>query len=136
MEKVRRGGATVNALNSVVLIKQAKAGKQGPPLSAIDRKRAEHALEAAWVAEKLLWEEETTTEFPALKAGVEVWAKAVSREAPRVLHLLRRTPGPHMVLNHLKWPVIIGLVQQLREELMVRVLQGLADKTKEDATRR
>lgn len=94
MEKEQRGGTTVNHYNSAVQLKRRKVEPERASGNAIARRRAEQSLEDAWDELRARWEAATNVEFPALNAGLKIWAKAVTKEELRVLPLLRSTQVP------------------------------------------
>ncbi|KAF1333154.1 hypothetical protein FI667_g3024, partial [Globisporangium splendens] len=81
------------------------------------------------------WKQETKCPFPLLSSNHDVWTQAALNEWERMLAMLKASPGPHHVLNHLRGPTLVDLTQVLRKQVVEEGLKRLSYRTDQAETR-
>ncbi|KAF1317704.1 Rxlr effector protein, partial [Globisporangium splendens] len=100
-----------------------------------ETKRPRATLQEHWEGFQEQWKQETKCPFPLLSSNRDVWAQAALNEWERILAMLKTSPGPHHVLNHLSGPTLVDLTQVLREQVIEEGLKRLVHRTDQVETR-
>lgn len=138
MQRAVEGAHTINLYNPNVLLKKNRTIKrtlaaEGNTIQ--ERKATERLLEEHWESYQPEWNQEPTCSFPTLSARPEVWSKAAVCEWERIFEMLRASPGPHYILNHLRVPILVDLTQALREQVIEAGLHRLSLSSEEAETK-
>ncbi|KAF1314920.1 Rxlr effector protein, partial [Globisporangium splendens] len=99
------------------------------------RRDLERTLQEHWEGFQEQWKQETKCSFPLLSSNRDVWTQAALNEWERILAMLKTSPGPHHVLNHLSGPTPVDLTQVLREQVIEEGLKRLVHRTDQAETR-
>ncbi|KAF1328106.1 Rxlr effector protein, partial [Globisporangium splendens] len=99
------------------------------------RRDLERTLQEHWEGFQEQWKQETKCPFPLLSSNHNVWTQAALNEWERILAMLKTSPGPHHVLNHLRGPTLVDLTQVLREQVIEEGLKRLLYRTDEAETK-
>ncbi|KAF1333494.1 Rxlr effector protein, partial [Globisporangium splendens] len=99
------------------------------------RRDLERTLQEHWEGFQEQWKQETKCPFPLLSSNHDVWTQAALNEWERILAMLKTSPGPHHVLNHLRGPTLVDLTQVLREQVIEEGLKRLLYRTDEAETK-
>ncbi|KAF1316144.1 hypothetical protein FI667_g15611, partial [Globisporangium splendens] len=99
------------------------------------RRDLERTLQEHWEGFQEQWKQETKCSFPLLSSNRDVWTQAALNEWERILAMLKTSPGPHHVLNHLSGPTLVDLTQVLREQVIEEGLKRLSYRTDQAETR-
>ncbi|KAF1313252.1 hypothetical protein FI667_g17537, partial [Globisporangium splendens] len=99
------------------------------------RRDLERTLQEHWEGFQEQWKQETKCPFPLLSSNRDVWAQAALNEWERILAMLKTSPGPHHVLNHLSGPTLVDLTQVLRGQVIEEGLKRLSYRTDQAETR-
>ncbi|KAF1324648.1 Rxlr effector protein, partial [Globisporangium splendens] len=99
------------------------------------RRDLERTLQEHWEGFQEQWKQETKCPFPLLSSNRDVWTQAALNEWERILAMLKTSPGPHHVLNHLSGPTLVDLTQVLREQVIEEGLKRLVHRTDQAKTR-
>ncbi|KAF1313221.1 hypothetical protein FI667_g17582, partial [Globisporangium splendens] len=99
------------------------------------RRDLERTLQEHWEGSQWQWKQETKCPFPLLSSNRDVWTQAALNEWERILAMLKTSPGPHHVLDHLSGPTLVDLTQVLREQVIEEGLKRLSYRTDQAETR-
>ncbi|KAF1313870.1 Rxlr effector protein, partial [Globisporangium splendens] len=99
------------------------------------RRDLERTLQEHWEGFQEQWKQETKCPFPLLSSNRDVWTQAALNEWERILAMLKTSPGPHHVLNHLSGPTPVDLTQVLRGQVIEEGLKRLSYRTDQAETR-
>ncbi|KAF1314487.1 Rxlr effector protein, partial [Globisporangium splendens] len=99
------------------------------------RRDLECTLQEHWEGFQEQWKQETKCPFPLLSSNRDVWTQAALNEWERILAMLKMSPGPHHVLNHLSGPTLVDVTQVLREQVIEEGLKRLVHRTDQAETR-
>ncbi|KAF1318298.1 Rxlr effector protein, partial [Globisporangium splendens] len=99
------------------------------------RRDLERTLQEHWEGFQEQWKQETKCSFPLLSSNRDVWTQAALNEWERILAMLKTSPGPHHVLNHLSGPTLVDLTQVLRGQVIEEGLKRLSYRTDQAETR-
>ncbi|KAF1319585.1 hypothetical protein FI667_g13061, partial [Globisporangium splendens] len=99
------------------------------------RRDLERTLQEHWEGFQEQWKQETKCPFPLLSSNRDVWTQAALNEWERILAMLKTSPWPHHVLNHLSGPTLVDLTQVLREQVIEEGLKRLVHRTDQAETR-
>ncbi|KAF1326395.1 hypothetical protein FI667_g8452, partial [Globisporangium splendens] len=99
------------------------------------RRDLERTLQEHWEGFQEQWKQETKCPFPLLSSNHDIWTQAALNEWERILAMLKTSPGPHHVLNHLKGPTLVDLTHVLREQVIEEGLKRLLYRTDQAETK-
>ncbi|KAF1326320.1 Rxlr effector protein, partial [Globisporangium splendens] len=99
------------------------------------RRDLERTLQEHWEGFQEQWKQETKCPFPLLSSNHDVWTQAALNEWERILAMLKTSPGPHHVLNHLRGPTLVYLTHVLREQVIEEGLKRLLYRTDQAETK-
>ncbi|KAF1321087.1 hypothetical protein FI667_g12097, partial [Globisporangium splendens] len=99
------------------------------------RRDLERTLQEHWEGFQEQWKQESKCSFPLLSSNRDVWTQAALNEWERILAMLKTSPGPHHILNHLSGPTLVDLTQVLREQVIEEGLKRLVHRTDQAETR-
>jgi hypothetical protein len=130
--------ATINLNSLNVPLKKTKTLSRRLAIEGDSRQKRrdlERTLQEHWEGFQEQWKQETKCPFPLLSSNHDVWTQAALIEWERILAMLKTSPGPHHVLNHLRGQTLVDLTQVLREQVIEEGLKRLALRTDQADTR-
>ncbi|KAF1322124.1 hypothetical protein FI667_g11570, partial [Globisporangium splendens] len=136
--KAKDGDVAINLNSPNVPLKKSKTLSRRLAIegdSVQKRRDLERALQEHWEGFQEQWKQETKCPFPLLSSNRDVWTQAALNEWERILAMLKTSPGPHHVLNHLSGPTLVDLTQVLREQVIEEGLKRLVHRTDQAETR-
>lgn len=129
IDKRTRGLTVINTNNTAVALKKSKAmtRPEAAASTTFDRKSQDKRIKEQWEGWSTDWEKTCKVDFPSIHAGPAAWTKAILADWPKIIKMLRKSTGPQVVLNYVKWPVMIALTKGLRELAIIRGIETIRD---------
>ncbi|KAF1336407.1 hypothetical protein FI667_g294, partial [Globisporangium splendens] len=138
MLTAKDGDVTINLNSPNVPLKKTKTLSRRLAIEGDSMQKPrdlERMLQEHWEGFQEQWKEETKCPFPLLSSNHDVWTQAALNEWERMIAMLKTSPGPHHVLNHLRGPTLVDLAQVLREQVIEEGLKHLSYRTDQAETR-
>ncbi|KAF1335371.1 Rxlr effector protein, partial [Globisporangium splendens] len=138
MLTAKDGDVTINLNSPNVPLKKTKTLSRRLAIEGDSMQKPrdlERMLQEHWEGFQEQWKEETKCPFPLLSSNHDVWTQAALNEWERILAMLKTSPGPHHVLNHLRGPTLVDLTQVLREQVIEEGLKRLLYRTDQAETK-